>query len=292
MSTSATSWAAIELARTQSAPRVPFVVAGQCVGSVALAHGPALRAWPHWLRLQDGPAGIARVHLLPEEEAGRESALASINQSLREQGLIRAWRDEPFPLFGADGRQVLARFERAAARFWGSLTLGAHANGYVAGTDGRPTHLWLATRALNKPTDPGLRDNLVGGGVPLDQTPWEALVREGWEEAGLPPTVMQQARPGRVIRIDRDAPEGRMVEHVHVFDLALPPELIPVNQDGEVAALQCLPLKEAAAVAEAGEMTVDAALVTLDFLLRHALLPPAQHAALQSRAAGLWTARG
>ena len=54
-------------------------------------------------------------------------------------GLIRAWRDEPFALFDpADGAR-LATMERAAARFWGTLTLGAHANGYVADAQ-RPAH--------------------------------------------------------------------------------------------------------------------------------------------------------
>ena len=42
---------------------------------------------------------------------------------------------------------------------------------------------------------------------------------------------------------------------------------------GEVAALECLPVAEAAALAATPEMTVDASLVTLDFLLRRRLLP-------------------
>jgi hypothetical protein len=50
---------------------------------------------------------------------------------------------------------------RAAARFWGTLTLGAHADGFLANGHGRPTHLWIARRALDKATDPGSRDNVV-----------------------------------------------------------------------------------------------------------------------------------
>ncbi len=48
---------------------------------------------------------------------------------------------------------------------------------------------------------------------------------------------------------------------------------MPHNQDGEVAGFRCLPLDEALALAAGDQMTVDAALVTLDFALRHALLP-------------------
>jgi len=55
----------------------------------------------------------------------------------------------------------------------------------------------------------------------------------------------------------------------------MPAGLMPRNQDGEVAGFECLPLAEALHLASGESMTVDAALVTLDFALRRALLPPA-----------------
>ena len=60
----------------------------------------------------------------------------------------------------------LATIERASARFWGTLTLGAHATGYTRSAGGRPEALWIARRSFTKATDPGMLDNLVGGGVP------------------------------------------------------------------------------------------------------------------------------
>ena len=57
-------------------------------------------------------------------------------------------------------------------------------------------------------TDPGLLDNLIGGGVPHGQTPAETLLREGWEEAGLLPHQMSGLRAGHVLRVARDIPEG------------------------------------------------------------------------------------
>jgi 8-oxo-dGTP pyrophosphatase MutT (NUDIX family) len=176
--------------------------------------------------------------------------------------------------------------ERAAARFWGTLTRGAHANGYVAGADGRPLALWIAQRAFTKATDPGLHDNLVGGGVPAGQSPWETLQREGFEEAGLDAECMAAARPGRVLAIDRAVPEGWQHEHLHVFDLALPADRVPHNQDGEVQGFELLPVTQAIARARGGSMTVDASLATLDFLLRHRLLGP-EHGALEAALAPL-----
>jgi 8-oxo-dGTP pyrophosphatase MutT (NUDIX family) len=211
---------------------------------------------------------------------------AALNAALRQRGLILAWRDEPFAVFDPASGARLGTMERAASRFWGTLTLGAHANGYLADAHGRPTHLWIARRSLGKATDPGLHDNLVGGGVPDGQTPLQTLVREGWEEAGLAPDCMQGARPGSVLRLQRDIREGLQHEWLHVFDLQLPAGLQPQNQDGEVEGFECLPVRDALQLAAGSRMTVDAALATLDFALRHALLPAAAahglHAGMQA----------
>ncbi|MDP1899606.1 MAG: DUF4743 domain-containing protein [Rubrivivax sp.] len=272
------AWPALAAARAHDrATRVPFTIGGHAVGSVAREHLAALAAWPRALAL--GPGGVA----LTVPAAERDATLAAVNAELRRQGLVRGWRDEIFALVDPATAQPLARTERASARFWGTLTFGAHATGYVTGPDGRPSHLWIARRSHGKATDPGLHDNLVGGGVPLGQTPHQALVREGWEEAGLTPTQMQVVRAGRVIRLWRDIPEGLQFEELHSFDLELPPGLQPCNQDGEVERFDCLPLTQALALAAGSTMTVDAALVTLDFALRHGLLPAPQAATLGPR---------
>jgi 8-oxo-dGTP pyrophosphatase MutT (NUDIX family) len=266
--------------------RVPFMVlhGGQPhpAGSVARAHLPALRRWPQALRID-----AERITLtLPP--AARTDFFTDTNRLLRDEGLIRAWRDETYPLHSLADGTLLATIERAASRFWGSLTYGAHCNGYVADAAGRPVALWIARRAYSKPTDPGLLDNLVGGGVAHGQTPAEALVREGWEEAGLQPGQMHgRLQAGHIVELARDIPEGFQREHLSVYDLPLPAGVVPSNQDGEVHSIECLPLDEALALAATEAMTVDAGLVTLDFALRHGVLPADQHAALDAAMAPL-----
>jgi 8-oxo-dGTP pyrophosphatase MutT (NUDIX family) len=282
-------WPAIAAAHARdAAARLPLFVreSGREVpaGSVHRDHLPALRRWPQWMALAGD--GVTLLAAPPE----RDAALATMNATLRDEGLIVAWRNETYPMHDPASGRMLATFERAAARFWGTLTFGAHCNGYVADAQGRPTHLWIARRAWTKPTDPGLLDNLVGGGVPLGQSPAETLQREAWEEAGLQPTQLRALVPGRVIRIERDIPEGLQVEHLHVFDLALPAGVTPRNQDGEVAEFHCMPLNEALAQAASAAMTVDASLATLDFALRHGLLHDAQPM-LEARMAAHWLPR-
>lgn len=279
------TWPSIRAAQWRQIPRVPFHVlqAGQrlATGSVAVAHLPALARWPEALRVDE--QGV----LLTLPAAEREAFFAQANQALREAGLIVAWRDETYPVLAIESKQLLATFERAASRFWGTLTFGAHCNGCVLDASGRPAQLWIARRSLSKATDPGLLDNLIGGGVPHGQTPAETLLREGWEEAGLLPHQMSELRAGHVLRVARDIPEGFQLEELSVFDLALPAGLVPSNQDGEVAALSLMSTAEALAHAATEAMTVDASLAMLDFALRHALLPAAQHAGLDAALAAL-----
>ena len=265
-------WPALHQATAHdAAARVPFVFNGVRVGSVTRAHLAALRA----LGVQADDLGVTLQ--------ATETTLAALNAALRAQSLILAWRDEPFAIFDPASGTRLGTMERAAARFWGTLTLGAHANGYVADAMGRPTHLWIAQRAFTKATDPGKHDNLIGGGVPDGQSPLQTLVREGWEEAGLLPAQLHTATAGSVLRLQRDVAEGLQHEWLYVFDLPLPADARPHNQDGEVAGFDCLPLAQALQLAAGDTMTVDAALVTLDFALRRALLPAAQRQGLEAR---------
>lgn len=280
-------WPALAAARQRAVPRVPFFIVDRAraleAGSVARAHLGALARWPAALRL--APDGVTLT--LPADE--RAAFFAEANATLHRDGLVVGWRDETYPVLAFDTRELLATFERAASRFWGTITFGAHCNGFVADDRGRPSRLWIARRSLTKATDPGLLDNLIGGGVPHGQTPAETVIREGWEEAGLTPEQMRAIRPGRVMRLARDIPEGLMLEWISVYDLALPPGLTPRNQDGEVAELHCLPVAEALAhAASEDRMTVDASLVTLDFALRHRLLDDAGHALLSTATEALW----
>lgn len=297
-------WEVLAQARRRQQPRVVWRLrspdtTAEAVGSVACAQRQDVvdLARAQGLAVDQDPDGGLTLGLPAEAP---DAALHGLNLRLRQAGLLTGWRDEwvavwPLdllaPLCGPDRPPPPSlRMERAAARFWGTRTLGAHGNGFVRGPDGRPAWLWIGQRALDKATDPGRLDNLIGGGVPLGQTPQETLCREGWEEAGLETATMRQAVPVRCFLIERDRPEGLQLECLHAFDLELPAGLQPVNQDGEVAQFHCLPVQAALEAAASGAMTVDAALVTLDFGLRHGLLAAGRAASLQQQfeALGLW----
>lgn len=277
-------WPALDAARRRDrAARIAFWLrdprSGRShrVGSVARGHVAALA------RFAAFSVSAERISLTAPPGAALDAAWAAANAALREQGLLVGWRDEAYAVRAALDGPVLAVVERAAARFFGLLTVAAHANGYVADADGRPTQLWIAQRSPSKATDPGRLDNLVGGGVPLGQTPFETLLREGEEEAGLPRAMTALATRGALIELHRDVAEGVQHELVFAHDLRLPADFEPCNRDGEVAAFMRRPIDEALAIAAAGAMTVDAELVTLDFALRRDLIASGTAPALRAR---------
>jgi 8-oxo-dGTP pyrophosphatase MutT (NUDIX family) len=253
--------------------RLPFdVLDGHVrrrVGSVAIAHLPTLP-------IDGGSFTVDAQGLLLRTSAPRRTDLfAELNRRLHQAGLVRGWRNETFGLLHHADEPPLGLIERASARFWGSLTLGAHCNGLARGNDAdATTRLWLGQRSATKSTDPGMLDNLIGGGVPADQTPLQALHREGFEEAGLSIEQMQAARTTGVYRIVRDIPEGLQNEDIHVHEIDLPAGLMPVNQDGEVAEFLCVDIAMALRHVQAGDLTVDASIATLDCAMRHDWIAP------------------
>jgi hypothetical protein len=64
-------------------------------------------------------------------------------------------------------------------------------------------------------------------------------------------------------------PEGTQAEQIFIYDLLLPEDFVPHNQDGEVGEHRLARIDEVARWIEDAAMTVDASLATLDCLLRH-----------------------
>ncbi len=190
------------------------------------------------------------------------------------EGLLSAWRNERYAVASEFGASPLVAIERAAARYFGIRTFAVHINGLVRSGDGLA--MWLARRSPGKAIDPGLLDNLVGGGIATGYDVLDTLRKEAWEEAGIPANVAALARPQGSLDICRAQPQGLQRETVFVYDLMLDADFVPVNQDGEAVELRQLSLSAAAQLIAADEgdntVTADASLVVLDCLLRHGAL--------------------
>lgn len=252
------------LARAQQRPPgdwLPVVIAGHEVGIASPEVASFLAsATPHF-QLSGN-----RLRLLDHglDAAARTAQLHEAALRLRDADMLRGWRDERLDIRPAPEAPPLAVIERAACRTLGVATTAVHLNAFA--TDGG---VWVARRAAHKQIDPGLLDNLVGGMVPAGEDERTALAREAMEEAGLDISGWPLHRGGR-LRFSRPVPEGFQVEDVQVFDVTLPREAQPRNQDGEVAEIECRTVPVVVEAIEREEFTLEAALVMLDALLRQA----------------------
>ncbi|MEO8754803.1 MAG: DUF4743 domain-containing protein, partial [Casimicrobiaceae bacterium] len=205
------------------------------------------------------------------------AALAEVTVQLAAEGALTAWRNELYAVCPPHAATPCLHLERAAARYFGIHTRATHLNGLVR-DEGGP-HLWFARRSVDKAIDPGLLDNLVGGGIAAGASPAETLAKEAWEEAGIGPDLAHSAISAGKIEIRRDQPDGLQWETVLAYDLWLPPTFTPANQDGEAVAHIRVDFAEAARLigcaAGPDEVTADASLVVLDCLLRHGTIDPA-----------------
>jgi 8-oxo-dGTP pyrophosphatase MutT (NUDIX family) len=104
------------------------------------------------------------------------------------------------------------------------------------------------------------------------------VVKESWEEAGIPRVLARAATPVGALHICREQPDGLQHETIFVHDLWLATEFVPDPQDGEAVLHRRVEFAEAARLialaAGPDVVTAEASLVIVDCLLRHGALDP------------------
>ncbi|MDR5876917.1 DUF4743 domain-containing protein [Caballeronia sp. LZ032] len=250
--------------RFDAAAHAPFLIGAERVGWIRHADVAALRRWPEVFQFD---AASVRLQPTLADVNSRSAALGAVIGALYAEGKIPGWRDETYAIRNDFDAAPLAFIERAASRFFGTMTYAVHLNGIVKCADRAP-ELWIARRSDTKATDPGMLDNVVAGGIGWGLGLMPTLVKECWEEAGMSAKLAQTAEPGRTLHVLQSLPEGTQAEQIFVYDLLLPPDFAPRNQDGEVGEHRLARIGEVARWIEEGAFTVDASLATLDCMLR------------------------
>ena len=245
----------------------PFWIDGAVFGFIDDDRVARLAAFPQF---RAGPDGVTFDPSLADPRA-RTDAVADAVRVLRAEGALPAWRNETYAIAADFGLPPQFSIERGAARYFGLRTFAAHVNGLVRRGGGAA--MWLARRSPDKAVDPGLLDNLVGGGVAAGFTVEQTLVKEAWEEAGIDEALARNSRPCGIMHVRRPMFDGLQRETLFIYDLDLPPGFVPANQDGEAVEHRLAQLAEVTRiVAETrgpDEVTIEASLVVLDCLIRH-----------------------
>jgi isopentenyldiphosphate isomerase len=133
--------------------------------------------------------------------------------------------------------------------------------------------MWVARRARDKPSYPGMLDNMVAGGQPIGLGLMENIVKECAEEADIPREIAARSRAVGAISYCHQFEDGVKPDQQFCYDLELPADFTPRNTDGEVESFELWPIEQViATVRETFEFKFNCNLVIIDFLIRHGLI--------------------
>jgi isopentenyldiphosphate isomerase len=207
--------------------------------------------------------------------------MAQMTADLVAAGICRH-RRELYAVARGFAEPALLQVDRGAVPYFGVRPYGVHLTGYVR-KHGR-VHAWVAVRARNKPTYPGMWDNTVAGGQPIGLSLRDNLIKECAEEAGIPAALAQQAIQASTITYLREDDAGLKPDTLFCFDLELPHDFVPQPVDGEVEQFVLLPIEEVAAVVrDTQRCKPNCNLVWIDFFLRHGILDREVAPAMRTR---------
>jgi len=141
-------------------------------------------------------------------------------------------------------------------------------------------NLWLkgvdtAMHALAQLAGAGADVRLVvAGGVPAGLSPWETLLKEAGEEAGLPAELVAPARAVATLDYAMERPEGLRRDRLQCYDLMLPESFVPEARDGEVESFELWPMQDVLdRVRATDDFKFNVSLVLIDLFRRLGMLP-------------------
>ncbi len=248
---------------------VPFWHGGDRLGLIRKQNAQALRKFPNAFAVEDDG-----VRLLVESDFDGLSALIEeTTEHLVAEGLVAKWRYEHFAAAPRWGAKPHFKIDRGAVPFFGIRAYGVHLNGYLR--DHGKLKLWVGRRSPTKAVAPDKLDNLVAGGIDYKHGLVETLIKECEEEAALPEGLASRAIPVGAVSYRMEVTHGLRDDVLFCYDLEVPRDFTPKNNDGELVAFT---LEDAAEVVERARQGDDfkfnVNLVLIDFALRHGIVTP------------------
>ena len=248
---------------------VPLFAGRDRVGLLRRDNAAALRRFPDVFAVADD-----RVNLVARGDVAAVSrAVDAVVDALVAEKRVPKWRNETFDVAPRWGAPAVFRLDRGAVPFFGTRAYGVHLNGYL--WERGSLHLWVGRRAPDKRVAPDKLDNIVAGGIGNGHGLQETLLKEGEEEASIPRNLTSDALPAGVVSYRMESEFGVRDDVLFVFDLEMPADFVPKNQDGEIAHFELMPVSAILdRVRTSDDFKFNVNLVILDFALRHGILRP------------------
>ena len=203
----------------------------------------------------------------------RSLAVDEVAKSWYQSGVITSWVDEQYNVNTGYNNPSFFTIERAASSLLGIKKYGIHLNAWVEKQG--EVFIWVARRARDKFTFPGKLDHLVAGGHGAGYCIEETMIKECAEEANIPESIAQQAKPVSLVSYVMDFNQKLQQDHLFVYDLKLDVDFIPENTDGEAEEFYLWPIEKVLeCVATTRDYKTNCNLVIIDFAVRHGYLKP------------------
>jgi len=248
---------------------VPLFAGNERVGLLRRDNAETLRRFPDVFAVEN-----ERVNLLARGDVAAASrAVDAVVDTLVGEGRVPKWRNETFDVAPRWGALPVFRLDRGAVPFFGTRAYGVHLNGYrrEAGT----LDLWVGRRSPDKRVAPDKLDNLVAGGIGNGHGLEETLLKEGEEEASMPHSLTSHAVPVGAVSYRMETELGIRDDVLFVYDLEMPADFAPKNQDGEIVHFELMPSSAVLdRVRTSDDFKFNVNLVILDFAMRHGVLRP------------------
>ncbi|KAA0199802.1 hypothetical protein HAZT_HAZT007455 [Hyalella azteca] len=161
---------------------------------------------------------------------------------------------------------------RVLTALLGIRAFGVHLTGFVRNAAGDVAGVWLQKRADNKPTYPGMMDNMVAGGMSDSLTATQVLFKEAEEEASIPAHLIERAKSAGSVSFLTESDRGIHANTEYVFDLELPADFKPSINDGEVQGFALITTEDIMPYLLSPNFKLTSAPVLLDFLIRHGIV--------------------
>ncbi|KDN38779.1 hypothetical protein K437DRAFT_251083 [Tilletiaria anomala UBC 951] len=243
--------------------------------------------------LQVKPDATVMLNFSGRTEKERTQQIGQLVQKLREGGRfpsLDGWRDELYAIYGPERcglqqqREILFKMERSACSLFGFATFGVHCTGYT-----EDMKVWVPRRSKTKSTFPGMLDNTVAGnsslilfaspsvgGITAGESPFESMVRECGEEAGLEDAFVRSGlrSTGAISYFYKNHQGLTQPEVEYTYEILLPSKVIPAPVDGEAEYFTLMSFEEAMQRMRNFEFKPNCALVLIDFYIRHGLITP------------------
>jgi len=248
---------------------VPFRAEGRRIGLLRRDHAALLRRFPAVFAVRHDEVELAAKG----DPEALSRAVDTVVDALAGEGRIAKWGSETFDVAAHWGEPPVFRLDRGAVPFFGTRAYGVHLNGYRR--VGGELHLWIGRRAPGKRVAPNRLDNLVAGGIGNGLGLGETLLKEGEEEASLPRRLTSRAVPAGAVSYRMENELGIRDDVLFVFDLEIPADFVPKNEDGEIVYFELMPASAVLdRVRTSDDFKFNVNLVILDFALRHGVLRP------------------